>query len=1431
MMKKVLCVLLVLTIFCCTLQVVTFAAQVDGYKAVFSESFDSFATNAEVDTVDVSGSKCFVKEYEFGNKGLEINTALGVSKIKTGANLSGKFFVSFAIGSDNKINVKLTGSYSGGAVSLFELADSVLCTYNGEKISSVPGEMTTYSVFADTLNSSYSIYADKKCLISDSYISGLSGKEFNSFDLTFSSGNGAVIILDNLCVGKGSDDNLSSVITLASTDSEYNSAVVEEYDSEDAVREEVYFNYDCSFENGFSTTRGAKGNTIQITKETDDNDVILFKRITAADFHLDIDVETYPSSIIVYEYDIFMISDDCVVSNVFKSTDSVFWTPFTISKGNLNAGEGSVELNAGQWYTISLVYDTVNNIYDVYVDYEPVAQKLNGNSSYYHSNANIWRIHTTRTSGDDEFMIDNIAAYGGSVPRCDIGEADIVITGDRIYEKDTTQRNLLRNTVSYHLRSGVVYSNGEKFVEKPIVKDGVSYVKADFFEKTFSCTTTTDTFEETVTVDGAVFKTGSDIAVINGKEVELSAPVAFSDGEIYLPLRDVCSRVLKKAVVYNNDAPISGGMVLISDEVFTADESIDIQKLNDFALYERPDAEKIIADYEASPNKGLHPRVMADKLDFDRIRNTMQTDKTVERWVKGIISSADGYLANTEPLIYELRDGVRLWYVSQDMIAHMLPLGFAYQITGDQKYADRAWIDLESVSNFPSWHPEHQIDVGGLATGVAIGYDWMYDAFTPEQREIIEKGARRLGLYQYVEAYQGRNSHMGGVKADNNFNQIINAGGATLGIALMDVYPEVAAYCIAESVRCLEFANSGFAPEGAWWEGIGYGGLTLEYLSYQLSSLKTTFGTIYSHDATQGIDAIPYWYLYMQSKMGAFAYGDGASTSVSFDSGALWLCNHYENYEALSAIENMFDIPGSVRAILWYNPENVTSSTELPLDKAYATEQLWLMRDTWNGESQNTFAGLIGGAADHAHAHGDIGKFEFFANGVQWTKDIGGDNYNLPDYFNWHGGFDNGPAGKRWKIWRLRGESHSTLIVDPDSQFEFDPFEEAKLIRTESKPRGSIAVIDSTAVHRGKVKSAQRGAFFTDERRSLVIRDEVTMTKPGKLYWHMITGQDAKLSDDGKSVIISEKGNPENYVTLNFVCDTDFELTIGPGRLLPNSPTVEGMVVDENICQIRLDLDAEDEVNITAKLTPSTVENGADISEYDMPMTEWIIPDGEIPGLPVLDSIFVDGVNYNVNSKVINHYISEFRNDIPEVVAVSEKYDVEIKPATRLDQYTTIVVRDRENKNNFTTYKVGFTILKSAGIVALEERDIVNITASAEPQIENNVRNVLDRDLDTRWSAEGAQYLIVDLGKDVEVDTVVMSFMNGDSRRYATKISTSSDGVVYNECFNGTSGGTTSGYELFNIGNSKCRYIKLDFSGHANGTWNSVTEVAVGKRK
>ena len=39
-----------------------------------------------------------------------------------------------------------------------------------------------------------------------------------------------------------------------------------------------------------------------------------------------------------------------------------------------------------------------------------------------------------------------------------------------------------------------------------------------------------------------------------------------------------------------------------------------------------------------------------------------------------------------------------------------------------------------SVAKFPDWDPKRVLETSEFTASVAIGYDWLYDVLTPEQR-------------------------------------------------------------------------------------------------------------------------------------------------------------------------------------------------------------------------------------------------------------------------------------------------------------------------------------------------------------------------------------------------------------------------------------------------------------------------------------------------------------------------------------------------------------------------------------------------------------------------------------------------------------------------------------------------------------------------
>jgi hypothetical protein len=104
--------------------------------------------------------------------------------------------------------------------------------------------------------------------------------------------------------------------------------------------------------------------------------------------------------------------------------------------------------------------------------------------------------------------------------------------------------------------------------------------------------------------------------------------------------------------------------------------------------------------------------------------------------------------------------------------------------------------------------------------------------------------------------------------------------------------------------------------------------------------------------------------------------------------------------------------------------------------------------------------------------------------------DLGPDDYDLPGYF----------GRLRWSYFRLRTESHNTLIVNGASQ---DPAAAAPLIAFSDDSYRSFAVADLTAAYAPALTRVTRGVALIDGR-DVLIQDEFE-GGPADVAWQMAT--------------------------------------------------------------------------------------------------------------------------------------------------------------------------------------------------------------------------------------------------------------------------------------------------------------------------------------
>src|SRR5262245_27945801 len=143
-----------------------------------------------------------------------------------------------------------------------------------------------------------------------------------------------------------------------------------------------------------------------------------------------------------------------------------------------------------------------------------------------------------------------------------------------------------------------------------------------------------------------------------------------------------------------------------------------------------PPATEILAHLHKS-----HPRLLASAEDFTRLKQRVASSEQLKRWHAKLQEQAQRILTDP-PSRYQIPDGLRLLSVSRRVLNRTQTLALLYQLGGDGRYADRVWKELEAAANFPDWNPRHFLDTAEMAHAFAIGYDWFYDVWTPEQRTV-----------------------------------------------------------------------------------------------------------------------------------------------------------------------------------------------------------------------------------------------------------------------------------------------------------------------------------------------------------------------------------------------------------------------------------------------------------------------------------------------------------------------------------------------------------------------------------------------------------------------------------------------------------------------------------------------------------------------
>ena len=529
-----------------------------------------------------------------------------------------------------------------------------------------------------------------------------------------------------------------------------------------------------------------------------------------------------------------------------------------------------------------------------------------------------------------------------------------------------------------------------------------------------------------------------------------------------------------------------------------------------------------------------HPFVLATKSEFDRAKSEYE-NKSGNDYTKGlsdyVFDAADALLdiAAFPPNEYVLDEEDSILPISRETFNRVVILSYAYNISGEKKYADRAWQELEKVCSYDDWCTSHFLATAEMALAVATGYDWLFDYLNDEQKDILEEKTWEYAIEPALSKNYIKNWF---TWSKNNWNSICYSG---IGIACMvfsDKNPKKAAEFLTMCYKNMPIAYENFTPDGVYAEGPGYCQSGMNSIAFFVATSKNIYGNDFGLSDIDGFKELGYFPAYITTPTGVFNFGDNKNR-MCFTPVLHWYANEYSS--PLLAAYQMWDTAPdftpdysetvekngegkeNALSLLWYNRDYTASSdfSKEPLNMYLSSdvgEELVLMRTGWLDKNA-TFAGIKGGYNYNNHGDLDIGTFVYDALGERWAEELGPGSYDAPNYFV------NLPLAGRWKNYCKRAEGQNTLVINPsltsDDQY---PFAECTFTSFDAE-KGSCSIDMTEAYKMNYVSSAVRD--FTLEGDILTIEDNIKCRTDSEIYWFMHTKANIEISSDGKTAILT----------------------------------------------------------------------------------------------------------------------------------------------------------------------------------------------------------------------------------------------------------------------------------------------------------------------
>lgn len=576
-----------------------------------------------------------------------------------------------------------------------------------------------------------------------------------------------------------------------------------------------------------------------------------------------------------------------------------------------------------------------------------------------------------------------------------------------------------------------------------------------------------------------------------------------------------------------------------------------------------------------------HPRLKITAADVAALTQRCRRHPQMATWMASLRTAAVALL--DEPVAVAGSSGLDAARLVLDRIH---TLGLFWLLERDQRWAERAWSELEAAARTP-WKPDHFLDCAEAVHAFAIGLDWLHDAWHPKQREQLRAAIWRHGLEHALPAWRGRGlAGDGWTGMTNNWCQVCYGALAIAALALDD--PRDAAVreeAIAQAVAHVPVAMAGIGPHGEFDEGPGYWRYATEYAVALWAALDTALGDDRGLGG-MGWGRLGSFPLHLCGPSGELA-GFSDTVNPRIAAPHLFLLARRFDRPELARLQAGWARPQALD-LLWCDPDQLDATPDLPLDAHFRHHQVdcTAMRSSWSDPAA-AFAAFKAGNCDGGHLHLDHGSFVYEVLGRRWAVELGTEDYGLPGIWS--------TSGPRWMHYRTRAEGHNTLVIDPAIQPDQD-HRCTTALTCGLGGRSPWAITDLTPAYPGRAHSARRGLRLID-RRSLLIQDEVATAGPRLVCWAMHTRATIILAGDGRTARLELDGV---RLEARLLSPGTARFIIRPAAPRPGTPDPPGQRANAGCSKLAVELDGAGEFRLAVHLAPE-----GDPPATVLPLEDW----------------------------------------------------------------------------------------------------------------------------------------------------------------------------------------------------------------------------------